>query len=110
MKHVFKEATRAVVPRRDRRAEGQDGLSGAADELDGRVRRVTSSATCSPARAPAVAPLIDNASVLAELEGEQRFGRKIWGLLCLELWQRAFHDREHDFKRLLTDERTATTP
>jgi hypothetical protein len=34
----------------------------------------------------------------------------VWGLLSLELWQRAFHDREHEFKRLLTDERTATTP
>ena len=40
---------------------------------------------------------------------ETRFGRKVWGLLCLELWQQAFHDREHDFKRLLDDERTGTT-
>lgn len=26
------------------------------------------------------------------LEGEGRFGRAVWGLLCLELWQRAFLD------------------
>ena len=27
--------------------------------------------------------------VLAKLDPEPRFGRKIWGLLCLELWQRS---------------------
>jgi asparagine synthase (glutamine-hydrolysing) len=59
--------------------------------------------------AAASRPYIDNAQVREELGGETRFGRKVWGLLSLELWQRAFHDRESQFKRLLTDERTATT-
>jgi len=53
---------------------------------------------------------VDNRRVLDEIGRETRFGRKVWGLLSLELWQRAFHDREGDFKRLLTAERTATTP
>ena len=35
-------------------------------------------------------------------QDEARFGRKGWGLLCLELWQQAFHDRESHFKSLLT--------
>ena len=39
--------------------------------------------------------------MLDGLDGEQRFGRKLWGLLSLELWQRAFHDREAEFKKLL---------
>ena len=36
--------------------------------------------------------LIDNRKVLAGLEGEHRYGRRLWGFLSLELWQRQFHD------------------
>jgi asparagine synthase (glutamine-hydrolysing) len=42
--------------------------------------------------------LIDNKRVLAGIESEGRFGRKVWGLLSLELWQRSFHDRAHQFR------------
>jgi asparagine synthase (glutamine-hydrolysing) len=44
---------------------------------------------------------IDNKRVLAQLESEPQFGRKLWGLLSLEIWQQQFHDREAEFKRLL---------
>ncbi len=45
--------------------------------------------------------LINNRAVLDGIDGEQQFGRKIWGLLSLELWQREFHDQDHRFKGLL---------
>jgi len=45
--------------------------------------------------------LIDNKKVLAELEHEPKFGRKIWGLLCLELWQQEFHDQANKYKYFL---------
>jgi asparagine synthase (glutamine-hydrolysing) len=45
--------------------------------------------------------LINNRAVLDGIEGEQKFGRKVWGLLSLELWQREFHDRGRHFKGLL---------
>jgi len=45
-------------------------------------------------------PLFDNRRVLDGLEREPKFGRKIWGLLCLELWQEQFHDRESEFRKL----------
>ena len=48
--------------------------------------------------------LVDNRSVLSQLDQEPRFGRKIWGLLCLELWERAFHDRAAHFKQLIAKE------
>ncbi|MGH9817256.1 MAG: asparagine synthase-related protein, partial [Candidatus Acidiferrales bacterium] len=32
--------------------------------------------------------------VEALLAGERKFGRQLWGLLCLELWFRAFVDGE----------------
>ena len=44
--------------------------------------------------------IIDNRKVLAQLETEPEFGRGLWGLLCLELWQQNFHDRATDFKNL----------
>jgi asparagine synthase (glutamine-hydrolysing) len=43
--------------------------------------------------------LVDNRRAVASLGREARFGRKLWGLLCLELWQRAYHDRAAAFRR-----------
>ena len=45
--------------------------------------------------------LIDNNKVLEGLDSESKFGRKVWGFLCLELWQQQFHDKEHEFKQLI---------
>ena len=33
------------------------------------------------------------------LGAEGRFGRKVWGLLSLELWQQAYHDRAATFRK-----------
>jgi asparagine synthase (glutamine-hydrolysing) len=44
--------------------------------------------------------VIDNRAVVAGLDAEPRFGRKLWGLLSLELWQQAFHDRAASFKHI----------
>ena len=109
MKHVFKRALRSVVP---------DQILGRTDKMgfpvplsewlsDGAREFVTDVLSSGEARSRA---LIDNRKALAGLEQEQRFGRKLWGLLSLELWQRAFHDREAEFKRLLTDESPAAEP
>jgi len=45
--------------------------------------------------------LINNRKVLTGITREPEYGRKIWGMLCLELWQQEFHDKEHEFKKLL---------
>ncbi|HUR35209.1 MAG TPA: asparagine synthase (glutamine-hydrolyzing), partial [Vicinamibacterales bacterium] len=45
--------------------------------------------------------VVNNAVVLDKLDAEPRFGRKIWGLLSLELWQQEFHDREAHYKGLV---------
>jgi asparagine synthase (glutamine-hydrolysing) len=46
--------------------------------------------------------LVDNRKVLEALDKEPRYGRKIWGLLCLEIWQQEFHDRREFYKKMLT--------
>lgn len=45
--------------------------------------------------------LVDNRKIISGLDKEPKFGRKIWGLLCLELWQQEFHDKGSEFKKLL---------
>jgi len=40
----------------------------------------------------------DAKKVLKGLEGSSQFSRKIWGLLCLELWHREFHDKSHEYR------------
>lgn len=40
----------------------------------------------------------DAKKVLKSLEGSSQFSRKIWGLLCLELWHREFHDKSHEYR------------
>jgi asparagine synthase (glutamine-hydrolysing) len=47
--------------------------------------------------------LIDNGKVLAGLATEHRYGRRVWGLLSLELWQRVFHDDARRFRKLLQE-------
>ena len=46
-------------------------------------------------------PLVNNRNVLDGLAQESKFGRKVWGLLCLELWQQEFHDKESYYKQLV---------
>lgn len=46
--------------------------------------------------------VVDNNKVAAKIMSEPQYGRKIWGFLCLELWQQRFHDQHWRFKELLT--------
>lgn len=47
--------------------------------------------------------LFNTDSILANLGKGEQFSRKTWGLLSLELWQQRFHDRAHEFTKLLRD-------
>ncbi len=40
---------------------------------------------------------IDNTRVLGQIDHDGQYGRNLWGLLSLELWQQAFHDRHRPF-------------
>ena len=100
MKHVFKQATRPLVP--DQIADRKDKMGfpvplteWLSDGAHDYVRDILSS------RAATERELVDNGRVLAGLESESRYGRKAWGLLSLELWQQTFHDRAAHYRGLL---------
>jgi asparagine synthase (glutamine-hydrolysing) len=100
MKQVLKNAMRPVLPgmiadRKDKMGFPTpltEWLKGEAHEF---VHEVFSSQRAQE-RA-----LVNNRLVLDGLAQEPKFGRKTWGLLCLELWQQEFHDRESEFKSLI---------
>ena len=107
MKHVFKRATRALVPDAIANRKDKMGFPVPLHEwFAGPAREFVSDVFSS--REALGREHFDNRKVLAGLEKENRFGRQTWGLLSLELWQRLFHDREHEFKQLLTKEGTAS--
>ncbi len=48
-------------------------------------------------------PFLRPEGVLAAVDNAERFSRKLWGLLSLELWQQQFHDQAHRFRAMLDD-------
>lgn len=42
-------------------------------------------------------------AILANFDKAERFSRKTWGLLSLELWQQIFHDRAASYRRMLDE-------
>jgi asparagine synthase (glutamine-hydrolysing) len=100
LKHVLKTAFDQVLPEPVRNRRDKMGFPVPLQEWIGRggaVRDfVTDTLSSDAARNRA---LVDNAKVVAKLDHEPRFGRKVWGLLSLELWQQAFHDRAPQFRK-----------
>lgn len=102
MKQVLKNAMRPVLP--DVIVDRKDKMgfpTPLTEWLKGEAHDFAQSVFSSP-RAQA-RELVNNKLVLDGLAKETKFGRKAWGLLCLELWQQEFHDREHEFKSLIDD-------
>jgi asparagine synthase (glutamine-hydrolysing) len=104
LKHVLREAVGGVLPpsvlaRTDKMGFPvplQDWI-GQPGEVRDFVLDILSS---DQARSRA---LIDSRHVLAGLNEEYRYGRRLWGFLSLELWQRSFHDQAGKFRTLLQE-------
>lgn len=47
--------------------------------------------------------LIDNKKVIEKIQTENDFGRNIWGMLSMELWQRQFHDQASYYQSLVQE-------
>jgi asparagine synthase (glutamine-hydrolysing) len=103
MKHVFKNAFRSILPkvivnRKDKMGFPTPLTEWVNGEAHDFVRDLFS---CQHALNR---ELVDNRKVLNRLSKESKFGRNVWGLLCLELWQQEFHDKGAYFKMLLMKE------
>ena len=100
LKHVLKTAFAPVLPDAVRNRRDKMGFPVPLQEWigrDGSVRDfVVDTLSTDAARNRG---LVDNAKVVAKLDQEPRFGRKVWGLLSLELWQQSFHDRAASFRK-----------
>ena len=57
-------------------------------------------------RAARERPYFHADAIIAGLSSESKFGRKLWGLLSLELWHQEFHDREYEYKKILQEDAT----
>ncbi len=104
MKHVLKRALGPILPRSIANRTDKMGFPVPFQEWltsPGIVRDFVYDTLSSQAALGRT--LVDNRKVLAGLDAEPRYGRKVWGLLCLELWQRAFHDRAASFSRRLDE-------
>jgi asparagine synthase (glutamine-hydrolysing) len=100
LKHVLKTAFASFLPREIRERRDKMGFPVPLQEWlsePGPVRDYVTDILSS--QAARERELVDNRKVLAQLDTEPRFGRKLWGLLSLELWQRAFHDRADAFRQ-----------
>ena len=42
-------------------------------------------------------------AILANFDKGERFSRKTWGLMSLELWQQMFHDRSAEYRRMIDE-------
>jgi asparagine synthase (glutamine-hydrolysing) len=99
MKHVLRSAMQDLLPPAVRERKDKMGFPVPLTEwIKGEARDFVWD-TLSTAKA-LERDVIDNRAVLEGLAGEPQFGRKIWGLLSLELWQQQFHDRAGHYRRL----------
>jgi asparagine synthase (glutamine-hydrolysing) len=99
MKHILHKVAEPYLPdkivqRTDKKGFPTPFTQWIQGEARDFVREVFSSSKALSRR------FIDNGRVLRMLDKESRFGRNVWGFLCLELWQQEFHDRKEYFRSL----------
>ncbi len=102
MKHLLKLAYGSILPSpiADRRDKMGFPVP-LAEWFAGPLREFVSDVFHS--RSARERPFMNSEAVLANFTQAGRFSRKTWGLLSLELWQRMFHDRAAEYRRMLSD-------
>lgn len=102
LKHVFKNAIKSVLPKEITERKDKMGFPTPLTEwMKGDARNFICDIFST--NKALNRELIDNSKVAGRLDKEHKFDRKMWGLLCMELWQQEFHDKESQFKSLAKD-------
>ena len=103
MKYIFKEVVRpyltsAIMDRKDKM-----GFPTPTTEwMNGEAREFIRAILSTPSALSRT--LVNNKKVLENMENEPKYGRKLWGFVCLEIWQQEFHDKQDYYKGLLKQE------
>jgi asparagine synthase (glutamine-hydrolysing) len=102
MKHIFRKSVerwlpRAIVERTDKMGFPTPLTEWVKGEAQDFITDLFSSATALSR------DLVDNRMVLKRIAHEPKFGRNIWGMMCLELWQQEFHDHASYFQKEVYD-------
>lgn len=99
MKHIFKKVVKPFLPGIITNRQDKMGFPTPLTEwIKGEARDFVHDVLSSTKAQTRT--LINNRKVLEGMAQESKYGRKIWGLLCLELWQQEFHDKAHEFTKL----------
>lgn len=100
MKQVLKDAVRTELP--DAIIDRKDKMgfpTPLTEWINGEARDFVQDTLTT--RNALTRDFVDNQKLISGLDKEPKFGRKVWGLLCLELWQQEFHDKASEFKKLV---------
>ena len=102
LKHVLRQSLDRVLPRSIAERTDKMGFPVPLRQWVGpAVHCATSPATCSAAPPRARGRTWPRASIPVSLiDSDTAYGRSLWGLLSLELWQARFHDRSQEWQAL----------
>jgi asparagine synthase (glutamine-hydrolysing) len=99
MKHLLRQTFDAVLPGPIANRRDKMGFPVPLKEwFSGELRELVEDTFRS--RGARQRPFLNSHAVLANLDGAGRFSRKVWGLLCLELWHQIFHDRADRYRQM----------
>lgn len=100
MKHIFKRSMNKYLPESIRKRTDKMGFpipfnQWIKNEAKDFIYDIFSSQNAKNRK------LVDNTCVLEKIEKEHDFGRNIWGMLSLELWQMQFHDKKEYYHKMI---------
>jgi asparagine synthase (glutamine-hydrolysing) len=105
MKHMLKETFAPVLPTKILNRKDKMGFPVPLNEwIQGDSREFIYDILHSGLSRSKHDSYIDYQRVIDTIQKSGNFSRKIWGFLCYEMWQQEFHDKETQYRSLLTSD------
>lgn len=100
MKHLFKKVVKPFLPQKVYDRKDKMGFPTPVNEwFKNDIREFTLDILGSTKASSR--EFINNKFAIKQIENESKFGRSLWGLISLEIWQNEFHDKAHQFKKMI---------